>query len=600
MKGKRTDIIIIYLICVITKVVISLRVYPVLYLSDEVSALSATALVAGFDWSAVVSHAGYYGFGFLALLAPLFNIVRSPVWIYRIIVTVSCMMEALCSVVCYHTIPYLIPDLERGKKNTIVLLSSLTTIAATLTMGNRNEDMACLLVWITIYLLVRFLLETGRKKAMLELLLLFVIAYSFTIHARLLMIPICLCFVSVIYMLVHRKLPFHILFYMGLAVCFIVMQRLTDAYRGLIWKESGVVRNASATGQVGEIIPFIRENGFTWPIVRYAIINVIGQIYTGVQFTGGLFAVALIATLVSWFPPGIRIKNPDIMFICELFILLCMTGQIIGTTVSWMPGYFYGDDHSTKAITYLRYFGIYLSPLVMFGLVRMEEKPQIEKTVLLISLIITIVLTAIWFWKIWPVVNSGGRQGQIYFGFIGGAKSDEKATELHHLQAGLVALEITMLIVALCMKSKKQECYIFLILYFVAMRIYSGDRTIINEQKNYAQADAGYQAIEKLKEKMPIEEIYVIETRNITDHQVWYLYQFLNYDVHIITELPDKIEKGICFSNGLLAFEGINYGIVRLDDNEYAYCFDKQMISAMRNAGYNVEDSVSIIPLENF
>ena len=95
MKGKRTDIIIIYLICLITKVVISLRVYPVLYLSDEVSALSATALAAGFDWSAVVSHAGYYGFGFLALLVPLFNIVRSPVWIYRIILIIFSMIEAL-------------------------------------------------------------------------------------------------------------------------------------------------------------------------------------------------------------------------------------------------------------------------------------------------------------------------------------------------------------------------------------------------------------------------------------------------------------------------------------------------------------------------
>ena len=590
-KKKNYDIVVIFLLCLLPRLIISLQTYPVLYPSDEVSSFSAPAMLAGYDWSAVVSHAGYYGFGFLFLFAPLFKMGMDPVWIYRIIQMVLSVMEAGCSIICYAVIPCLFSGISRKKRNLITLSSSLLTAASTLTMGEHNEATACFLVWCTLYLLAHILAEKGKTKIKHEVILLLLLAWSLTIHSRLLMLHLCLLLISAVTLIMYGKLPFHLFFYVGLAAVYLVTQKVTDAYRGLIWNTTGSIKNASATDQVGMFLPFIREHGFSWDVVGYAAVNVLGQIYTAFVFTGGALALAVSASVISWFPlkRKHKMEKSDIMFICELFLICCALGQIAGTTVSWMPGYFNGSAYSTKAITYLRYFGPYLPPLMMLGLLRVEMNPARRKQFVRGMLVLMAVLTVLWYWKIWPIVNEGGRQhGDMFFAFMSGVHFGQPVLEANYLQAGLIAMEIALLFAVLFSWEKETFAYLLLSFILLSTRADQGSRTISSGFRVYQTADGGYRAIQAIRREMPVDQIHMYDTSARTNHQTWYLYQYLNYDVRVIPELPDIGDKGILFTDGKINIDRDCYGYVRLGSNEYAYCLDPDTAMAFRNAGYEV------------
>ena len=86
---KKQDLFLVFLITLFPRLFISLQAYPAMYSSDEVSAISVAAMLAGYDWREVVSCAGYYGIGYLFIFAPLFHVVKNRISIYRIILTVS-------------------------------------------------------------------------------------------------------------------------------------------------------------------------------------------------------------------------------------------------------------------------------------------------------------------------------------------------------------------------------------------------------------------------------------------------------------------------------------------------------------------------------
>src|SRR5699024_5766228 len=94
--------IMIFLLATLPRVIFCLVMIPVGVLSDETATISGGAYLAGYDWSQVIQHAGYYGTGFTALMAPLFMVTDDPVIIYRGIGMACAVLQGASSLIVYR------------------------------------------------------------------------------------------------------------------------------------------------------------------------------------------------------------------------------------------------------------------------------------------------------------------------------------------------------------------------------------------------------------------------------------------------------------------------------------------------------------------
>ena len=116
------------------------------------------------------------------------------------------------------------------------------------------------------------------------------------------------------------------------------------------------------------------------------------------------------------------------------------------------------------------------------------------------------------------------------------------------------------------------------------------NKILLSEEAILGRADSGYEVLQQLHDKVLSDDIdiCVIETQNKTDHQIWYIYQFLNYDLHIIPGSKDEISlTDIIFSNGKIAdCLPDDYTCFRLDKNEYMYSKNTDYSMMVNLLGY--------------
>lgn len=176
----------VFLFAVLPKIWLAMQTYPLKTFSDEVATIASAASLAGYDWSAVVSQAGYYGAGFYWIFAPVFMLTDDPIIIYRALLIGCSIVQALVAPICYYMLGYYF-KMEDKKSRVLVSLccSYLVMTRATILF---NEHILILLVWIAVLLLAKLheYREHAWKKRGYTVLLMFVFAYSMTIHTRML------------------------------------------------------------------------------------------------------------------------------------------------------------------------------------------------------------------------------------------------------------------------------------------------------------------------------------------------------------------------------------------------------------------------------
>ena len=241
-----------------------------------------------------------------------------------------------------------------------------------------------------------------------------------------------------------------------------------------------------------------------------------------------------------------------------------------------------------RAFTYLRYMGCYVSPFIMCALVIATEDRRLLKKAFSYGMVAASVLTLFWIKMILPYISN---QRMPYFLCLGGMKVDEEVFYKNWYRACLFTL-IMLIVGYLLLNIKKEYVYfVSVILLLTIERVYVyKESTLVSEQNNYKRADAGYDLIQKILSKKELKEIYVFDALYDLE-QIFYLYQFLNYSVTIIPELPENSERDmILFSNGDLEDTlGENCYGAKLDNNEYVYCIGEENIALLENCGIDLK-----------
>ncbi len=111
------------------------------------------------------------------------------------------------------------------------------------------------------------------------------------------------------------------------------------------------------------------------------------------------------------------------------------------------------------------------------------------------------------------------------------------------------------------------------------------------EIKQFNKGDAGYYLLTQVHEDVLDDPIYVVDTdTNKKDDQIWYLYQYLNYDLRIIPVVPQIGESYLVFFNGSPEKLGLeNFYYCQLDDNEYVACNSEDYKELLMEQGLLLE-----------
>lgn len=332
-----------------------------------------------------------------------------------------------------------------------------------------------------------------------------------------------------------------------------------------------------------------------------AIMNTgIGIILTESSLTCGTFMLAIGAILVwSYYVLRKREDFDDKLFVSVLFSALGFFALSFGLGVSWLKDIYPGLSSGTlkwvssyRAFTYCRYAAPFVPLIVIIGFSIIIIHKKLLTKVYMITVALTGTFLIYFIYCILPYMKT---RTERYF--LARMMIDSSVpTDINIWYGNLLGIisPVVFIFVFSLFKRKKSTLVIYalLITVYVNFERYEifTNLSSNSEMKNYQMADAGFELLSNIHdelEQIENKDVYVFDTRNVTDGQIWYIYQFLNYDLYIIPNLPQAIdEECIIFTNGTIESRYLDGTVhLQLDENEYVYCRGEKYINILERAG---------------
>lgn len=590
-KSEKKDWLLyvtVFLIALLPKLVISLTAVPMKTFSDEVATITSAAYLAGYDWSSVVSHAGYYGQGFHFIFAPLFMITDNPVIIYRVVLSVYAVLQAMVAPISYHLMKkyYKLTKKEFMIPASIACSYLIVTRAALIF----NEHILILCVWLAAWIMLELqeCIDQKWKKRGYTILLVVILSYCLLLHTRAVALWIGLVICVLGYWLKNRKwlvstgcsLVAGMIGYFG-------SKAIVRGVQSLMWNagNGGQLLNTSITLTTNVKLNSLR----TW---KAWISIILGQLKTLNLFTAGLGVLCILVILTVLFSLFRKQQeDEDIVLLRNntiLFLLLgsCAAMTLLGQSISWLAGMSdsishgpNSKDYGLKVVVYLRYFAIYLGPVFMGCLCWIEKKKEDAIGLLKSATIISVALLVYWAIIILPFAYENIFTAEFLYSLS--AYQVTKSVELKNYIIGLVWMILGLLVTyTLIQKKKINQLLVVLSCFLIYQYCGNSMRYEINrEEINVTMVNAGYEYVKDMEQdhkKMP-KQIYCYDGSKKTNHQVFYAYQFVLSRHKIIPVFEkdgsDIPEGAMVLSNVPISDNLVQRGFTerKLDNNEYVY-----------------------------
>lgn len=599
-KLQHIDFCILFLITCLPRLILALTGKMGFWPSDEVATLSGAASLAGYDWSAVISQAGYYGQGFYSLFAPVFMLTDNPFTIYRVIAVVCALLQGSIAFFAYHIARKYFQVRER--KILLFISVACSYMLNTEAVILYNEHPIILVCWLIVLLLLQLHACMDKKwaKALYTILLMLVMGYAITLHTRSWTLWLALLGTVILYYLIYRRSLISLPVCIGAGSCLaiglgIVISRIQSS----LWLHNGSepLRNA---GIYFSEIPLNTPDGF------HAWLNIIiGQIHSA-SFASLGASVLCIVIFLSLIMRALRHKEilPDRnhhreqqFIILGTYFLTAVIVTIGGLSLTWLSNATkalqegFGNTHtSLKIFLYFRYFAPYTGPLLLLLFVYFYHYPYVLKRYLKPATLLFGGLQIFWLASIVPYVYQFQEYKAVRFcPYVLFAFGDRVnlATFI------IAALVLTVAWSVMWTFLRKGRIYvpiamitIFLVYHYMSMSIgYVQPR----QDFRYQKINGGYEFIQELEANhIAFPTIYAPAQMNNTTAPFYY-YQFYLNRYTIIPEYPDETCQTalVLYSqpnNAKLLSMGYRY--TKLDSNEYLYCNSKEFRKIIKQFGY--------------
>lgn len=568
-KNYFYEILFVFLAVFIPKLIFCLIANPLSVPSDEIATMSAGAYVAGLDWSAVISKAGYYGGGMTVFTAPIYWLTDNPVTIYRAVGIFCAFLQSLPAVIAY----YVTKKYYKVKDITAMLIGiACGFLVMSQAQVVYNESALILVSWMLMLLIYKLheSVDIRKLRQIFTVLLMLVLAYAMTLHTR----AVTYWIVLVILLLCYR-------WGYGKWLCSIPTMMITGVFgwigaqgvihylQNVLWSigSGEAVRNGSiSVGGGFQALLGLKD-------IRAWLSIVLGQIHTVGVFTGGfaiLFVCVFIVAICQFvFSKKLRMRaKSDVVMNMSIpvivFFLAAVMITIAGQSVSWLGGSiavyengYQSQQYGVKAFAYLRYFGIYCGPLLMIGMVWLAKKKEWMMQFFKWALLIMILIEVYWIFCIVPYIHLCSEWGvfEYYYPFTWYSPVNP-ARYVAFMPASIVMFAVFILGKILIQKDKKEICFIILCILFINSYFYRSVKwDTLNADICATWVDDGYRTIKAVEEVTELPEtIYVEDLWDKKDHNNYYMYQFFLNRYCIIPERPESnLEEAILFSNADVA-----------------------------------------------
>lgn len=616
-KMRKNDIrnmLLVFLVAFIPRLILNLLFSnPFRTPMDELSTIATGAYYGGADFSALTSEAGfYYGGGFSIFFAPLFRLGLEATVIYKIILVCCSVAQSLVAPIAYYI-------LKKGFHIEDNRYNGMGAIACSYLMVTRsmvmfNEHIFILLCWLIALLFVKLCqYKTNyKKKSIYTVLLMFVLNYGMTVHARFQILWIAIPIVIVLFYWMYKRLFIAgIPGIMSAVVFYVLADKFNDMVKASVWLagEGGNLKNTS-TSIASKLYLF--KDPVAW---QGMATTCIGQANTAFIYSGGLLVIAIVVLLYiilkHWkqyvkrsserlygFESIHKWEEPYMLL--AMVFLLCVGGMILAHGIRWIPkvmtalreSSYGGNAYGLKTFTYVRYIGPLLGPFALSAIGALYHLKNHIRKMLPYIVCAYGAMQLLWLAFVYPHISASTVSSEMFWPFsLTTFNKDIKGT---YYLAGTLAAAIVLIVAVVFYYRKQLLIPLCLFALFISYQyLYNAMAWDVNRQDGQVDnANAGYECLEAMSEEYDLpEDIYVHATNDRSQNRR-YTYQFLLYDDYRILKFTAKrmeqAEVVLCSKVGYKELKEIGYTGIKLDQNEFICVKDDKYIDMFIQAGYKV------------
>lgn len=518
--------------------------------SDELGGIAGAAYLAGLNWDDVIKSCGYYGFGYYSLFFWLFKLTDNPIIIYRVIAAFNVLLKAAIVPLSFYIAKRY---LKITSEKVLFGVSCLMPFLRLYTTGVIvNEYPLEFLFWVIILLSCKCIEFQNNNKYLFfyMFILLFSCEYGLLLHTRALTILIAVVIVIAGYNLLKKR------YYISLCSIFLpvfsyfLLKKIISAYQFTIWGNSGGnVTNGSVSfsGSINLLDPI------TWVTWFHMLI---GMLNTESLVTAGIFIVCVV-TVIWYFIRIFKVKFKQGNVYCNLIFLisvLCVGATIFAFLVSdWFNSMYttwntkdMGTAYGYKALTYVRYWNVYLPPIVLCVLAILQQAKQKEvKFVISISVIVLLMLQVCYGYYIIPLIKNNSDAASVFFPLTRSFWGDT-IDACYYYRVILISLGSSILMYFFSQLKKSYLSIVILLFFLIYQHI--GETCYYDnlvQAKMSEKILSTYEEVCKLEHNgVDIGQIYLHDETNASNNwKIYYIAQFyLNrYTLHI--SIPNKVQK---------------------------------------------------------
>lgn len=598
-----------FAVAFLPRLIFLFQTYPLSIGGDELFAMGPAAKLLGYDWSGVMQDYRYYGYGYTALLIPFLKFIHEPILLYRMMVFIMILAQSVSAPIAYHLMKtYFNVHNEKVLCLSSICCSYLVAIRAVYTYP---EFIYVLVMWLLAWGLLHLNRVAAYKKKRIinTILLVLILFYASTVHSRATAAWIAVTLGIVYYGWVYRKslVSVPVCLIIGL-VAFAVSQKGINLVLNYFVNASS--SNVSNT-EVSFSAAYLLEDVRSWP----AWVNIIiGQINESVIVTGGLavFAVAALLTLL-W--KGLRRKSQHMdelqqrspyILVGSVFLAAVIV-TIGGQSISWLGGVtnamqYGGDPDAYRAVTYFRYYGAYVGPLLMVGISYFYHKREMFGKLYSIVCIITALLQGYWVLCILPYISNfnGCCWDFAPYSFTKGFEDEIRLRT--YLPATVIVLLVLVISYILYKRSKMHIilgilCVMLVYCYSYNAVTHEGYRG----QKNYSYVDDSVRVLKNLEKTGILPDTIYVEDARVegTGQQTKYLYQFCMMEQAVISAKPPGNEKTALYlsqnPDEWREFAVQEYLCGKIAEHEYIYVIGKELQEKIQENGIILENDIKSV-----
>lgn len=206
--------------------------------NDDIGTIAGAAYVAGLDWSNVISHTLYYGWGYSMFMAPAFLLTDNVRILFQAMLAYNALLLSLSVVICYNILSGIFKIQNRKFCIMVTLAANFYFIALMDTNIIFNETALIFLTWLVLYILLKMQERscTGCSNIKNTIVLVLIMGYGLTVHTRFVLIWGAVFVMLAVFGIVKKKIlvnPW--IFVLGAGGIYAIVKRLNGKVQNDLW-----------------------------------------------------------------------------------------------------------------------------------------------------------------------------------------------------------------------------------------------------------------------------------------------------------------------------------------------------------------------------